>query len=917
METVLAAATVCSVCGERVNLKAQCLACLLRAGLDDPAEHSSPPPASLVFGDFEIARREDGSFWELGCGAMGVTYRAMDKVLHRNVALKVIETPTAAGDSRAVRERFLREARAAAALKHPNVAGIFQFGASPEIDRCYYAMELVEGETLEALVRRDGPLKVELALEIASQVARALIGAAAQGLIHRDLKPGNIMITRPDRAMAEVEVKVIDFGLAKTTNAVAEMDLTHGGFIGTPSFASPEQFGGAPADARSDIFSLGATLWYALTGNVPYPGKTIAEIQERQKNSPLPVEQLTGTKIPGALTEVLRRALELDPKNRPASARELLGQLQACRTRLSSSRFRATALAAAAVVLVGAAILLSRGKSRPSVGDKSIAVLPFENLGDQKEDAFFASGVQDEILSDLARIADLKVISRTSVMQYGTNRPRNVREIGRALGTANLVEGTVQRNGNRVRVSVQLIDSRDDTHRWTEHYDREVTDIFAIQDEIAEQIAHQLQAKIARQEKAVIEEKPTSDLTAYAFYEQAKSLTIKAQPDREKRIQLLQQAVQRDPNFILARCLLAKAYTDSYITKNFDSEDTRDASAARAEETIKIALHLRPDRGEPHLAAAYYYFLKLQNTEARRELNIALGLLPNDAQAVLLDARLDRRENRWDDALIKARRAADLDPRNQYFVVWIGETYLLMRRYHEGEEFLRKAKERNPDAAGLFDAQLADFKLAEGDFVAALQLTTNPVDRRALEARVCAATYARDYATALQTVAAAPKALVEETFELPSPNSMAEATIFRAMGEREKAQPIFQRLRKCMDEHSTNAPKNEWYYAMCSEFDAGLGRREEAIREARQAIDMHPVAQDPINGSEIVGFLAKVYAWTDDRDRAVEQLEILSKMPSSICYGDLRFNPDWDTLRGDPRFEKIVASLAPKQTASK
>ena len=238
IEILTASVAICSTCREPLNGKGECLACLLRAGLDEPIEADRAPRDSSVFGDFEIARREDGSFWELGSGAMGVTYRATDKVLHRTVALKVIETPAAAGKSQAVRERFLREARAAAALKHPNVAGIFQFGAAPEIDRCYYAMELVGGETLEALVRRDGPLKVELALEIAIQVTRALIGAAAQGLVHRDLKPGNIMITRPD-ATAEMEVKVIDFGLAKITNAVAETELTHGGFIGTPSFASP------------------------------------------------------------------------------------------------------------------------------------------------------------------------------------------------------------------------------------------------------------------------------------------------------------------------------------------------------------------------------------------------------------------------------------------------------------------------------------------------------------------------------------------------------------------------------------------------------------------------------------------------------------------------------------------------------
>ena len=202
MELLATTIATCSTCHAPLTAKGECLACLLRGGLEEPAS-SNGSPESLTFGDFEIARREDGSFWELGCGAMGVTYRAVDKVLHRTVALKVVETPAVAGKSHAVRERFLREARAAAALKHPNVAGIFQFGASPEIDRCYYAMELVEGETLEALVRRDGPLKVEVALEIAIQVTRALIGAAAQGLIHRDLKPGNIMLTHSDAATAE------------------------------------------------------------------------------------------------------------------------------------------------------------------------------------------------------------------------------------------------------------------------------------------------------------------------------------------------------------------------------------------------------------------------------------------------------------------------------------------------------------------------------------------------------------------------------------------------------------------------------------------------------------------------------------------------------------------------------------------
>jgi uncharacterized membrane protein YkvA (DUF1232 family)/tRNA A-37 threonylcarbamoyl transferase component Bud32 len=329
MRTPLASGVaVCAVCGERVNAKGDCLACLLRTGLEETIVRNKP--TALAFGDFEVEQYADASYCELGRGAISVTYLAADKVLRRRVALKVIEVPAAARGSRAVRERFLREARAAAALRHPNVAAVFQFGASLGGTHCYYAMEFVEGETLGARVRRDGPLNAKQALGIATQVTRALMAAAVHGLIHRDLKPSNIMLT------TESEVKVIDFGLVKAiTDAGGEMDLTQGEFVGTPTFASPEQFGSGPVDARSDIYSLGATLWFALTGLAPHFGNTLEEIRDRKTRDDLPVAQLGARKVPDPLVRLLRSTLAIDPGERPASARELMEALESCRRRLT------------------------------------------------------------------------------------------------------------------------------------------------------------------------------------------------------------------------------------------------------------------------------------------------------------------------------------------------------------------------------------------------------------------------------------------------------------------------------------------------------------------------------------------------------------------------------------------------------
>ena len=428
---------------------------------------------------------------------MGVTYRAIDTSLQRPVALKLIDSEWVKRGAEA-RERFMREARAAAALRHPNVATVYYFGIREENGQCFCAIELVEGETLETRVRRTGPLDALTTIEIALLVSSALAAAEKRGLVHRDLKPANLMLVAagseadaPKSGQAEVSemaIKVIDFGVAKAlADKPDAMDLTHG-FVGTPAFASPEQFTDAPVDTRSDIYSLGATLWYLLTGNRPFQGATIEQIRASQRSRALPLEQLKAARVPSRLVSLLVSMLALEPATRPG-VRELTGQLQTIRAYLTNhgKRMRRLALAAALIVLGTCAALylvhpllnqrFQRNTPVENTPSKSIAVLPFENRSEDKENAFFADGMQDDVLTSLVKIKELKVIGRSSVMSYRDGTKRNLREIGRQLGVAHVLEGSVRRFADRVLINVNLTDTRDGRAVWAERYDRTLADL--------------------------------------------------------------------------------------------------------------------------------------------------------------------------------------------------------------------------------------------------------------------------------------------------------------------------------------------------------------------------------------------------------------------------------------------------------
>ena len=548
----------CPTCGaileETFAGGGSCMFCLLQAGIGSEEEEAQDlTPDALAggtrFGIYEIDCHADGSFCELGRGAMGVTYRATDTSLRRKVALKIIKSDIAERSADA-RERFVREARAAAALRHEHIATVYQFGMRLETGQYFYAMELIEGETLDERVHRAGPVDARSTIGIAQQVTSALAAAEKQGLVHRDLKPANLMLINADdpevigndeaqskrskiRALRKSGipvVKIIDFGLAKAFHTATDpKSLTHDRFVGTPAFASPEQFEHSALDVRSDIYSLGETLWFALTGKTPFAGHTLSEIHRAQQSNALPIEQLKAAHVPHRLKSLLESMLAFQPASRPGT-RELAARLQRCSPEARSVRRTRAALAVATAVVFGMSTLFLAHRPRVEnaalnpAADKSIAVLPFENLSPDRENVYFADGVQDEILTRLASVADLKVINRTSVMQYESRAARDLNKIGHQLGVARVVEGSVQRAGNRVRVNAQLIDVSTNRTLWGQSYDRDLADVFAIQSEIATAIARQLQATLSPREKTAIEQAPTNDISAFELYARAKDI---------------------------------------------------------------------------------------------------------------------------------------------------------------------------------------------------------------------------------------------------------------------------------------------------------------------------------------------------------------------------------------------------------
>lgn len=860
---------------------------------------------------------------------MGVVFRAWQRKLKRLVALKMLSGYYGHSELK----RFFAEAETAAALHHANIVHIYDVGEHEGAP--FFAMELVKGGSLADRLRA-GPMPARDAAQFLIPVARALDFAHQNNVVHRDMKPGNILID------PQGVPKVTDFGIAKRLAAESALTLS-GAVIGTPIYMAPEQARGTSRDvgATADIYSLGAILYEMLAGRPPFlPDESDTSIMVRvaTENPVSPAWHRPG--IPRDLETICLKCLAKQPAERYATAAAVADELQRfvdaqpILTRPVSQLLRRGPHRVAAIIavlaLLGLGLLLlpsirSRFGSLPNSSaevaapEKTIAVLPFENLSANQENSFFADGVQDEILTALAKVADLKVISRTSVMQYRNTATRNLPEIAQALKVAHVLVGSVQRANDRVRVTAQLIDARTDAHLWAEHYDRPLDDVFAIQSEIARTIAEQLRAKLSPGEKAAIEQPPTINLEAYDFYNQAKAIVATSAfgagfgDKLAEAGRLLDQAVAKDPNFVAAYCNLAGVHDFAY----FSGVDHTPARLALAENAVQTALRLRPNSGEAHLAhAQHLYQGYLQYEKALAELAIASRTLPNDPRVPELTGYILRRQGHQAEGLRQLQRAAELDPRNFATFQQIALSCEGLRRYPEMVEALDRALSIVPNDV---DTRISRAQ-AELDWKGDTRPLHQTIDALLATQPAAAANFAdswlylalceRDFAAAERALAALGEHNYGPDAVLFSPK-FGQGVVARLRGDPAAAEAAFNAARehqeKVINEQRDFAP------ALCvlGMIDAALGRKEEAIPEGRRAVELLPIERDALNSVRVREFMAVIYAWTGEKDLACAELEAVTKFPASASYGQLRLHPYWDSLRGDPRFEKIVTGFAP------
>jgi serine/threonine protein kinase/Flp pilus assembly protein TadD len=864
----------------------------------------------------------------IGTGGMGEVYLASDLTAGRKAALKLLPMRFTGEAERL--KRFQQEARAAVGLNHPNILTVYEIGEDHSTH--YIASELIDGETLRQRLTR-GRMQLSEAVDVAIQVTRALAAAHEAGIVHRDIKPENIML-RPDGY-----VKVLDFGIAKLAEqevpvttaeeeAVLLVETNLGSILGTVRYMSPEQARGAPVNQGTDLWSLGVVLYEMATGRAPFTGDTPREVMASILGTEPPRLTSSIAQTPAELQRIASKALSKEQERRYQSAHELLEALKSLRRGMefkaeldrsaaAPSWLRRTWSPTALVpVLLLAALAVAlpfywqRNLTTNSIPEKSIAVLPFQNLSDNKENSDFGAGIQDDVLTSLAQIHELKVISRTSVMAYQKPGGRNMREISRALGVANVLEGSVRRTGNRVLVSVQLIDARNDRQLWAGRYDRTVADSIGLQGELATQIAAALKATLAPEEKARLDAGPTTNSEAYVLYLTALG---KEATDWEAAEQLHVHAAAIDPKFALA-------YAHASILNSWFFPERYAKARAQAEE----ALRLSPKLGEGHVALGLcLYVAEKKYDAALKEFEIAAAISPNNADIYKYVGGIYRRQGRWRDAVANFDRAISLDPLNPDITQFAANNHLYLRDWAAAAAGSTRTLEIKPESIGARSALAYLEVFRNGNPAAGAKLLQNippgrdPYTRAALT-RWDLAMLERDYAAAER---------LSSDFPELAPGSMGfsksfyQARTALARGDTEAARRYFAATTPVLEAQVRDHPDDAEGHSRLGILYGYMRKKEDAIRESRRALELEPESRDAFHGAQYSASLALVYALVGEEDAAITLIERLLSTPGAVSFpdsphnmtlADLRLRWEWDSLRSNPRFQKIIAGPEPK-----